>query len=263
MRGAAVVRACVLIASSLIAMARGGAGVTPAHAQESEDPAGYLPLVEEAVREYEAGNFEEARSLFVRAHGLFPNARTHRGIGSAEFELRNYAESIAQLQAALSSRTRPLEGALRSETELLVARAQNFVARLFVDTKPKATEFFVDGLPVALAEGQPLVLKVGDHLIEAHLPNYVPEKRHVSVHGGEVERLTIVFSRPVAPSASAAPRESQHRWYKSPWLWGAVGAVAAGAVVGTVVATHGDSTSSEKPYGGSTSTVLSGPSEMP
>jgi hypothetical protein len=45
------------------------------------------------VAEFEAGHLEDSRALFTRAHSTQPNARTLRGLGIAEFELRKYVES--------------------------------------------------------------------------------------------------------------------------------------------------------------------------
>ena len=63
-----------------------------------EDPA-YRRLIKEGLAEYEARHFDEARSLFQRAHDLNPNARTHRGIGMASFELRDYVSAVHNLSA--------------------------------------------------------------------------------------------------------------------------------------------------------------------
>src|SRR5262245_36987 len=94
------------------------------------DPAGYRQIVDEAVSEFEAHHYEESRSLFRRAHVLHPNARTHRGLGLAEFELRNYGECIRHFEAALRSTVKPLTPDLRDDTERMLTRANGFVARV-------------------------------------------------------------------------------------------------------------------------------------
>jgi hypothetical protein len=201
-------------------------------AEADAGPPGYREQMDEGLRAYDAGNFELARSAFVRAHRLFPNARTHRGIGKAEIELRNYAAGVVQLEAASSATALPLDDGLRAETEGLLARARSLVAYLVIETRPAASELLVDGAPVDIASGKPLVLDAGDHLVDAHAPGHAPAKRSVSLKGGERETLTIVFSPSEAAEASATSR----RWVKSPWLWTAVGVVVAGAAVGTGVA---------------------------
>ncbi|HKO94285.1 MAG TPA: hypothetical protein VJU61_24195, partial [Polyangiaceae bacterium] len=92
-------------------------GIARAQANEGDqatEPAGYREVVSEALQEFEAQNFEESRSLFHRAHVLFPNARTYRGLGFTEFELRHYPAAIEYLEAALSSSVRPLTADLRA-----------------------------------------------------------------------------------------------------------------------------------------------------
>ena len=60
-------------------------------------PRGYDEAVETALAEFEAGNYAEARSQLFKAHSIFPNARTLRALGKAEYELKNYREAIDYL----------------------------------------------------------------------------------------------------------------------------------------------------------------------
>jgi tetratricopeptide (TPR) repeat protein len=238
-------------------------------AAESGEPAGYADMVSEAVREYEAHNFEEARALLTRAHGLYPNARTHRGLGLAEFELRNYGEAISHLEAALASSVKPLSSKLRADTEHMLERAKGFVARVHLDAKPSVTRVVVDGTVVELSSGQPLILQVGDHVLELNAPGFVAEKRVLSVKGGEERVLTVVLALTPQPkptfrvgmpmaNTSPADKKPQRHWYKNPWLWTGVGVAIAGAAAGTAYAlTKQDDTAS--PYGGSAGLLLKGP----
>src|SRR5262245_12806154 len=59
-------------------------------------PDSYEQLITRALTEFDARNFAEARALFLQAHALRPTARTLRGIGVTEFELRNYVDSVVQ-----------------------------------------------------------------------------------------------------------------------------------------------------------------------
>ena len=93
-----------------------------AAAQGGGEPPGYRAAINEALAEYKAGHFEEARSLFAEAHGIYPNSRTLRGLGMTAYELRRYRESIEYLDEALSSPVKPLDGRLRNETESLLNR---------------------------------------------------------------------------------------------------------------------------------------------
>lgn len=241
--------------SRVSAQARGLEG-TPSDTpvEDAAPPAGYRELVEDALREYDLRNYEEARSLFLRAHGLFPSARTHRGVGAAEFELRDYPAAISQLEAALSSHVRPLAGELRVATELLLERARNFVAHVSIETKPAAEQLVVDGASLSTLPDS-LLLKVGEHDIEAHLTGYATERRRISVRGGEREKISIVFSRR-EPNQEALV--SQRRWYRNPWVWTAVGAAVLAGVGATMLATRDDTPARAK-----TDLYVRTPSETP
>lgn len=215
----------------------------PVHgrAQPTAEPAEYQKLVDDAIEEYRARNFPEARSLFIRAHTLFPNARAARGLGMTEFELRNYGDCIAALERALASSVRPLEGTLRTETEALLARAESFVARIRIDAEPASTEVSLDGTMVTLPEDRVLMLSVGDHLLEFRASGHASERRAVKVKGGEEETLQIKLAKIESPSPSpiaTAPLSSEpserRPLYKNAWLWTGIGvaALAVGLGVG-------------------------------
>lgn len=233
-----------------------------AHAQDRaasapEEPAGYRATVDEAVREFAAHNYEESRALFSRAHALFPNARTHRGLALAEFELRNYGESIHHLEAALRSEVKPLSAELRADTEAMLSRANNFVGRVQLDAKPSVSRVLVDGVVVEVPAGESLLLQVGDHTLEVQAPGFQPERRKLTVQGGDAKTLTIVLS-PTSPAGDADSKPTERRWYKNGWLWAGVGAVVAGAAAGTGYALSRDDKTANA-YRGSSNTVLNGP----
>ena len=125
---------------------------------QGSEPHGYRTAINEALAEYKAGHFEEARSLFAEAHGIYPNARTLRGLGMTAYELRRYRESIEYLDGALASPVKPLDGRLRTETESLLSRAYRFVARLRLVLTPPNTLVGIDGHPGTPAPEKPLLL---------------------------------------------------------------------------------------------------------
>ncbi len=161
----------------------------------SAEPAGYRELITEALMEYEQRHFEEARALFQQAHSLFPNARTMRGQGMAEFELRNYADAIDCLEAALASNVRPLDGVLRAETRDLVRRARRFVAALSLSVTPSTARVRVDGLTVELGPDSVLLLEVGEHTLEVDAPGYASHERSLVVRGGEEQRIEVSLTQ--------------------------------------------------------------------
>jgi hypothetical protein len=262
--------------------AAGAQAVTPpapaATATDSAEPAGYREAIQEAVAEYDAGRYAEARALFTRAHALAPSARTLRGLGMAEFELRNYVVSARMLEEALVSPVRPLEGELRAHTEGLLARARGFVGRFTLQLSPPNTQLMVDGAPAVRERDGALALSVGDHTLQARADGYATVTHTLSVHGGEQTTLNVTLqpqaaltptpapavaspSQPArsAPPQGAEPRDESSSIFASPWLWVAVGVVVVGAGVGVGLAVASSDAEQADPYGGDTSTVLTGP----
>jgi hypothetical protein len=272
-----------LAADPRIARAEPVAAPSPATTTPGSD-AEYHVLVDEALREYGSGHYEEARALFLRAHALQPSARTHRGIGLAEYELRNYPECITQLEAALGSTERPLTGTVRSTTQDVLTRAHRYVAYVAVRTTPADAQLTLDRVPVSVAPNVPLLLRVGEHLIEARADGYLPASRVITVLGGADLSVALALApiavasppaqvagpmlepppaAPVAATADAVPTREQGQrdgatqsWRRNPWLWGAVGVVVVGAAVGggIAMARSGGSGSSAPDY-----PVLTGP----
>jgi tetratricopeptide (TPR) repeat protein len=234
----------------------------------AEDPPEYTAAISEAVSEYQAGNFAESRALFERANALMPNARTLRGLGMVEFELRNYPASVDFLEKALISEVKPLDGDLRAETQRLLQRARGFVGRFEIALEPADATISVDGEQVALDANGGLVLAVGDHVLDTRAPGHSADHRKLRVTGGENTHLRVVLpsqaavapmaATPVAPPPATADRDDD-TVLSSPWFWVAVGAVAIGAGVGVGLAVANQDTRSARNYGGDTAQVLSGP----
>jgi hypothetical protein len=239
-----------------------------APAAAADDPPEYTAAISEAVSEYQAGNFPESRALFERANALLPNARTLRGLGMVEFELRNYPACVDYLERSLISSAKPLDGDLRTETQRLLQRARGFVGRFAIALDPSAATISVDGEEVALDASGTLVLAVGDHVLDARAPGHVPDHRKLRVTGGENVQLRVVLplqaavapvaATPVAPEPAHADGDND-TVFSSPWFWVAVGAVAIGAGVGVGLAVAHGGSHPARNYGGDTDQVLSGP----
>jgi hypothetical protein len=243
--------------------------VTSADGEPSSE---YRELIEQALAEHAAHNFAEARALFQRAHAIYPNARTLRGLGMMEFELKRYVECIDLLEQALASRVRPLDAALREHTEGLLQRARAFVGRyeIALQPPPPSVRIVVDGTPRSLRRGQPLTLAIGEHVVEVQAEGYQAEQRPINVEGGEHEVLTIPL-QPLGrsgaePGRSAAPelatgtvpeKDEGGSVLSSPWLWTGVGTlVVGGAVTALLIANHDDDSGLERGDVGGVVTTL-------
>jgi tetratricopeptide (TPR) repeat protein len=233
-----------------------------AQAQEPANPPGYVEAVAVALNQHEAGNYLEARAHFLRAHALYPNARTLRGLGKVEFELRNYGEAVRYLKEALSATAKPLDDELRAEAEKLLRRARLYVGEVHIDVDPSYATVSVDGAKVASGPKASFSLIVGDHVLEFQAQGRLSERRAISIRGGEQTVLQVVLPTPAVEQVAPPPAPlSNHRddritpLRKKWWLWTAVGVVAAGAAVGIALAARPDEQRAGV-SGGTTNTVL-------
>jgi hypothetical protein len=218
---------------ALISVSFATQGTARAEAAD-EAPQGYQQAIAQALSELEASNFPEALEEFRRAHALFPNARTLRGLGMVEFELRNYAECVQLLQESLASAVKPLDAKLRADTETLLARARRYLGEVRVETDPSSATLIVDGSIVPVGKHGAILLEVGEHTLEVQSPGHAPATRVVQVRGGTRHELHISLSargpRAVdarGSTASTGTSEVQPT-YKKWWLWTAVAVVAVG-----------------------------------
>lgn len=227
-----------LLATLLVSASAAALEPRPKAAEQSADKSAeqspaYRETIAQALNEYELAHYEEARTLFAKAHAIAPSARTWRGLGMAEFELRNYLASIDDLEQALRDPVRPLTGTLRTETEALLQRAKEFIARVELELQPAGSSVAVDGTPVERQTDGSLTLTVGDHVLEVSAPGHLSERRRLSLVGGRTERVQIILAQEsaAAPPHSTPPADTPRRpVYKNPWLWVGVGVVVVGAV---------------------------------
>jgi len=244
------------------------------------EPPGYREAIDEAIAEYAAGRYPEARALFMRAHTLQPSARTLRGLGMAEFELRNYVEAARMLQQALSSQERTLDGDLRTATQALLTRAQGFVGRYALVLTPPSLKLSINNVPARLEPDGTLMLSIGDHALRAEADGYLPVSHTLRVNGGENTTLNISLERAPAPVAVAPvatppaqppppavtptsptqPRDDESSSVlASPWFWTVAAVVVVGAGVGVTLLVLSEDAGVEPTHGGSTGIVLSAP----
>jgi hypothetical protein len=213
-------------------------------APDGESPAvkkAYRKAIKDGVAEYDDHHFEEALSYFRRAHEIYPNARTFRGIGMASFELRDYVAAVRNLAAALRDQRKPLSADQRKETEDLLERGRLFVAVYTVKVSPSETQVTIDANPVEREPDGTVMMGLGTHTIDARAAGYRKRSISLQVRGGERKDLELnletINSRPAIsgglsmPAATASegapPRKSNSLvWFIA---GGGAAAIAAGA----------------------------------
>jgi tetratricopeptide (TPR) repeat protein len=215
---------------------------------------GYKSAVETAIAEFDQGNFAEAREQFQRAHALFPNARTLRGIGMSDFELRKYVDALDNLERALASDVKRLEGKLRDDTIQLRQRAQAYVGTVKLHRQLGADDSVtVDDFNTQIGPDGVLHLVVGDHVIELRREGRLVERQAFALRGEQTLDLFLA-PRESAPDASeertsTSPAKSEREpVYKKWWLWTTVGVVVAAGAVSAAVLLSRDKSSSDEPF---------------
>jgi hypothetical protein len=182
-----------------LALAIGLLAIGPAAAAQ-EAPAGPAPAVDEqayrstideAVREFAGGHWEEARALFKRAHELSPNARTLRGMGKAAFELRMYVQAVRELDAAQRDTRKPLDDAMRAEVQGLIQKANEFVGRVRLTLEPPAAKLLVDGKEPQLEPDGSLLLDLGTHVFGATADGFKPTNLRLNIEGASDQRVRV------------------------------------------------------------------------
>jgi hypothetical protein len=213
--------------------------------------------IDTALADHERGRFQEARVHFATAHRLRPSARTLRGLGKVEFELRNYGEAAAYFKKALTSQVSPLPTDLQREVSGLLQRCRTYLGQVHVHVQPGSATILVDGITVASGPHASLSLVVGDHLLELRALGRLPERRSIRIQPEQsteidvilsptgdaaagVERIVSVVSSPSPPVAPGPQHQEQRR--RPAWVWVTValaaGVVVAGVTVATVLGTR-------------------------
>ena len=208
---AVVCVACALSMTSGVAAQRAaGHGSGPGHANGSEQAdSSYDVLIREALSEFNALNYAEARSLFERAHALRPNARTLRGLGITAFELKRYVQAIQELEAALVETRTALTAKQHAEVEALIDKARGFVGKVRLELTPPDADVLVDGQPAA---GSELVLDLGEHQVSVRADGYRDETIKLVIDGGEqITRRVELLPVDVEPTERGRGRAADTR----------------------------------------------------
>lgn len=221
----------------------------PARAQSEKDGgAEYKRLTQQAIAEFSAGHWAEAHALFERAHAISPNARTLRGLGITEFEMRHYTQALSNLRAALEDTRNPLTDVQRAEVKSVIERSQPFVGTVQIVVEPPHAVLHLNGEPL---QERKVTLDVGDYQLAAQADGYKDSTTRLVVSGGEERTLNVRLSRvelavqdetrsgPRGATSTPEPKDDSGSVFEQWWFWTAAGVIVAGGVVGTVLLLEG------------------------
>jgi hypothetical protein len=223
-----------------------GTQADPFASSDTTDEAAYRNIVKDGVAEYDARHFEEARSLFRRAHAMNPNARTFRSIGMTSFELRDYVSAVHNLSASLQDQRKPLAAGQRKDAQDLLDRSRMFVDVYALRVSPAGARVMIDARTPEFEPDGTMLLGFGTHTVEATAQGMAPRSLFINVRGGERKEISLTLERETAARALAADAgAAQIRTTTKPsleaasnrsaaaWLWAGGGAalLAAGASI--------------------------------
>lgn len=186
----------VLAAAAALA-ASVSVGASPAAAQGN--PERYQLAIQNALTEFEAGHYQEARAFFRQAHREIPNPRTLRGIGMTSYELRDYVDAYRALTRALNfgPTDRDLTAEHRASATQLLERTRLLVGLVHV---PPQSQVRVDGESYLVEPGSLIVLPLGTHAIDVALPDGRRGTQTIEIAGGE----DVEFSAPISGAGVAS-----------------------------------------------------------
>ncbi|HEX6242627.1 MAG TPA: hypothetical protein VFZ61_17055 [Polyangiales bacterium] len=234
---------------------RAQAGGAESGAAPAPVSAEYSRAIDEALEEYRLSHYEEARSLFERAHAIEPSARTLRGLGMVEFELRHYVRAAELLDEALKSAHRPLTPEQREAVERLLARTKLFIAEYKLSVRPEPIQLTieVDGKQVPVGSDRRVALEAGEHTLRISAPNAEPTVLKLDAKGGAAQTLQVTLllkSEPHPKPPDTTPVEVPRR---SPWgaalLGTGAGIGLAGGALGVAALLKADGSVEHTPAG--------------
>ena len=191
----------ILVSMMFLATARAADKTSEPSASDGTDDPAYRKAIKEGLAEFAALHFEEARSLFRRAHDINPNARTFRGIGMTSFELRDYVAAVRNLSAALQESRKPLSSEQRKNAQDLLERSRMLVDVYSLTVSPRDAFVLIDGRAPELDADGTLLLGVGLHNLEVSAPDMLMRSLPIHVRGGERKELSVTLERDFVANA--------------------------------------------------------------
>lgn len=195
----------------------------------------FADTVREGLSEFEAGEWAEARTLFLRAHEIRPSAEALRMAGNASYENREYVLSVELLEQALAAE----EGALRADrvpmAQEALEAASRFVTRLTIQTRH---DVLIDQRTIEANEE--VVLVRGPHELEVNGVGFETQRRHLNLHTAqETVEVTLQVSVGDLQAVEDTPAVDEERSRTGLWVTlGIIGVAIAGGVVAAILLTR-------------------------
>lgn len=210
-------------------------------AQASEPGAGDAPAADPVLEEarahfqkgvelYAEGDLNAARVELERAYALQPSYRLLYNLGQVAYEQRDYPAAEQYYRDYLQRGGDAIDVARRADVEHDLARLQERVANVRIESNVTGAKLFVDGREVGHSPlAAPLRLSAGRRLLRAEAPGHAPVSREVDVVGGEDRKLELHFGPELSASESSPSRAGSSAPHPALWTGLATGVLALGA----------------------------------
>lgn len=226
------------------------------------------PFIKRGVALRRSGNDVAALREFQRAWEISQTPRTSAQMGLCQQALGQWAPAQARLLEALAAKDDAWIARNRSALEKALASAREHIGHLGIMGDPAGAEVLIGGhLVGTFPLRDPVAVSEGMVDVEVRAPNFQHGMRSVKVDAGQFVELVVrltpknpVVQQPVAfnPSAEDGAKHTEtapdpaiagqvepsssdepKAFYRSPWVWGAIGVLVVGAVVAGALAMSG------------------------
>ena len=192
----------------------------PLPLERPDDNSHVRAIYKRAQTAFEAGEFEQARGLFLQAWSIRPSAEIALGLGQTEFELKRFRDCSEHLDFAIRNLGPTVSEAVLANAKKALAEARTQVAVLHVTTHKNGAEILIDGKTIGSAPlDSPVYLDPGNHEIAARM-GQSGITRPVSLQAGQEFSINLPFApdahRDDSPWSKGAPRASAHDTRASP-----------------------------------------------
>lgn len=221
-------------------------GLAPAVAVAQAEPPGSRETdareaFDEGVRASQASRWKDAEAHFATAASLAPNPNVLFNLAVARYKLKRYPEALETLEQLGGLPN--VKEVRRAAARRLRVRVHAEVARIVVQVEPAEAVLLLDGKP--LAAGQPIVVDIGPHTLQASHQGFEPMESAFEGRLGELSSVDLKL-RPLSVAAEITPptrppqpvaepplagrkvRAERAEKPAKPWAWMAGAAAAAG-----------------------------------
>ncbi len=265
-----------LVASVFAVICAASAPLGSAHAQAGPTPAERVLAREEFERGVAAikeGRWEDAYTLFRRAHALTGDPRILLNLGAAQKKTGRLVEALDSYRQL---RARAADIGMAEQLPVIdaqITELQGATGRLHlrIEGLERGDQVQLDGAPIsAAALGSRVPVDPGTRTVRLVRAGEVLASRTLDVGAGQERTVVLVVPLShvpppgpaagpalvgVAPGGPRASDDEDDSVFSSPWLWLGVGVAAlaaGGAITAVVVSQPGEA------YNGSTGIVLRG-----